>query len=178
MVEITIWHKLQFRAPFCHVLCLRVDSDVMLRFIVQALQEPPLCSSTVGNTRSSREKATVFYSIVHFYRNSSEHKSGGQWIRRVDTKLQNKDNFLIGDASCPTKIKVKERMPYIFPNYSDGEKSHKKWRVGDTERARVRLRLTSPVCLDPFVAYIRTCCGVEAFYNIVNVCVGGGGEPK
>jgi len=79
MVEITIGISCNSgTAPFCHVLCLGMDINVMLRFMVQALQDPPLCSSTVGNTRSRREKATVFYSIVHFYRKSSEHKSGGK----------------------------------------------------------------------------------------------------
>ncbi len=32
--------------PFCHVLCLGMHSNVMLRFM-QALQDLPLCSSTV-----------------------------------------------------------------------------------------------------------------------------------
>jgi hypothetical protein len=32
--------------PFCHVLCLGMRSNVMLRFMVQALQDPTLCSST------------------------------------------------------------------------------------------------------------------------------------
>jgi hypothetical protein len=31
------------------MLCLGMHSNVMLRFIVQALQDPPLCSSTVSN---------------------------------------------------------------------------------------------------------------------------------
>ncbi len=33
-------------AQFCHVLCLEMPSNVMLRFMVQALKDPPLCSST------------------------------------------------------------------------------------------------------------------------------------
>ncbi len=32
--------------PFCHVLCLGMHCNVMLRFMVQALQDPPLCSNT------------------------------------------------------------------------------------------------------------------------------------
>jgi hypothetical protein len=32
--------------PFCHVLCLGMHTNVMLRFMVQALQDPPSCSST------------------------------------------------------------------------------------------------------------------------------------
>ncbi len=35
---------------FCHVFCLGIHSNVMLRFMVQALQDPPLCSSTVTDT--------------------------------------------------------------------------------------------------------------------------------
>ncbi len=33
--------------PFCHVLCLGMHSNVMHRFMVQAFQDPPFCSSTV-----------------------------------------------------------------------------------------------------------------------------------
>jgi hypothetical protein len=36
----------QGTSPFCHVLCLGMHTNVMLRFMVQALQDPPLCSST------------------------------------------------------------------------------------------------------------------------------------
>jgi hypothetical protein len=32
------------------VLCLRMHSNVMLRFMVKALQDPPLCSSTFTTT--------------------------------------------------------------------------------------------------------------------------------
>ncbi len=46
----SIWYKLQScnqgTSPFCHVLCLEMHTNVMLRFMVQALQDPPLCSST------------------------------------------------------------------------------------------------------------------------------------
>ncbi len=31
---------------FCHVLCLGMHSSVMHRFLVQAFQDPPFCSST------------------------------------------------------------------------------------------------------------------------------------
>ncbi len=33
--------------PFCHVLCLEMHSNVMHRFMVQAVQDPPFCRSTV-----------------------------------------------------------------------------------------------------------------------------------
>ncbi len=36
----------QGTSPFCTELCLRMHTNVMLRFMVQALQDPPLCSST------------------------------------------------------------------------------------------------------------------------------------
>ncbi len=50
VVEITIQCKQQFRTtPFCHMLCLEMHSNMMLRFIVQALQDPALCSSTFLN---------------------------------------------------------------------------------------------------------------------------------
>jgi hypothetical protein len=45
VVELTVYSKQQ---PFSHVLCLGMHSNVMLRFIVHALQDPPLCSSTVS----------------------------------------------------------------------------------------------------------------------------------
>ncbi len=32
---------------FCHMICLGMHSNVMLRFMVQAFQDPPLCSSTL-----------------------------------------------------------------------------------------------------------------------------------
>ncbi len=49
VVEITIQCKQQLRTPFCHMLCLGMHSNMMLRFMVQALQDPPLCSSTFFN---------------------------------------------------------------------------------------------------------------------------------
>jgi hypothetical protein len=33
--------------PFCHVLCLGMHSNMMLCYREQALQDPPLCSSTL-----------------------------------------------------------------------------------------------------------------------------------
>ncbi len=33
--------------PFCHVLCLGMHSNVMHRFMVQAFQDAPFCSSTI-----------------------------------------------------------------------------------------------------------------------------------
>ncbi len=36
--------------PFCHVLCLGMHSNVMFLFMVQALQDPLLCSSTLTST--------------------------------------------------------------------------------------------------------------------------------
>jgi hypothetical protein len=36
--------------PFCHVRCLGMHSNVMHRFMVQAFQDPPLCSSTENST--------------------------------------------------------------------------------------------------------------------------------
>ncbi len=33
--------------PFCHVLCLGMHSNVKHRFMVQAFQDPPVCSITV-----------------------------------------------------------------------------------------------------------------------------------
>ncbi len=32
--------------PFCHILCLGMHSNMMLCFMEQALQDPPLCSSS------------------------------------------------------------------------------------------------------------------------------------
>ncbi len=32
--------------PFCHVLCFGMHSNVMHRFMVQAFQDPQLCSNT------------------------------------------------------------------------------------------------------------------------------------
>ena len=32
--------------PLCHLLCLGIHSNVMLRFMVRALQDPPICSNT------------------------------------------------------------------------------------------------------------------------------------
>jgi hypothetical protein len=37
--------------PFCHMIRLGIYSNVMLRFMVQALQEPPLCSRTLKLAR-------------------------------------------------------------------------------------------------------------------------------
>ncbi len=50
VVEITIQCKQQLRTtPFCHMLCLGMHINLMLRFMVQALQDPRLCSSTFFN---------------------------------------------------------------------------------------------------------------------------------
>jgi hypothetical protein len=35
--------------PLCHMVYLGMHSNVMLRFMVQALQDPQLCSSTDQN---------------------------------------------------------------------------------------------------------------------------------
>jgi hypothetical protein len=37
------------------MLCLGMHSNVMLRFVVQAFQDPPLCSSTVYTEAERRE---------------------------------------------------------------------------------------------------------------------------
>ncbi len=42
VIEITI----QYKQPFCYMLCLGMHSNVMHRFMVQAFQDPPLCRST------------------------------------------------------------------------------------------------------------------------------------
>ncbi len=36
--------------PFCHMLCLGMNRNVMQRFMVLTLQDPPLCSSTAPRT--------------------------------------------------------------------------------------------------------------------------------
>jgi hypothetical protein len=46
VVEITIWYKQQ-TTPFCHMLGLGMHNNVILCFMVQALQDPSLCSSTL-----------------------------------------------------------------------------------------------------------------------------------
>ncbi len=40
------WLKYKCMQQLSRVLCLGMHSYVMLRFMVQALQDPPLCSST------------------------------------------------------------------------------------------------------------------------------------
>ncbi len=48
VIEITIYIRNNFgTTPFCHVLCLWMHINVMHRFMVQAFQDPPFCSSTV-----------------------------------------------------------------------------------------------------------------------------------
>jgi hypothetical protein len=63
------WHITQSgsgTALFCHVLCLRLHGNVMLRFMVQALQDPPLCSSIICWTVHSKIK--IYFICYIFFR--------------------------------------------------------------------------------------------------------------
>jgi hypothetical protein len=63
VVEIAIKFKQQLRnnTILSRVLCLEMHSNVMLRFMVQALQDPPLCSSTslTAVSRASRSASSA-----------------------------------------------------------------------------------------------------------------------
>jgi hypothetical protein len=50
VIEITIKYKQQLKiTPFCHMLCLGMHSNVMHRFMVQAFQDPTLCTVAAFN---------------------------------------------------------------------------------------------------------------------------------
>ncbi len=62
VVEITIYYKQQLRNSICHMLCLGLHINVMLRFMMQTLQDPPLC----GNNDSFSFSTPMFIFIFNF----------------------------------------------------------------------------------------------------------------
>jgi hypothetical protein len=51
VIEITVNKSNNYGiTPFCHVLCLGMHSNMMHRFMVQAFQDPPFCSSTLPSS--------------------------------------------------------------------------------------------------------------------------------
>jgi hypothetical protein len=59
------------------MLCLAMHSNVMLRFMVQALQDPPLCSSTI------RKDHFVTYALSLFTTLCLAHVGAGEVARHV-----------------------------------------------------------------------------------------------
>ncbi len=67
VVEITIFYKQQLRNNTIHMLCLGMHVNVMLRSMVQALQDLPLCSSTDSSSFSTLMFILIFnFKLLRF----------------------------------------------------------------------------------------------------------------